>query len=98
MELYHGSSTIVEFPEVRKTRYTKDFSWGFYCTNSYEQAYKWADRKSISGVVNVYSAGTISRKVFWELAAFKNPTHQISFHTLKALQCLTFLRGEKLHD
>ena len=30
VELYHGSGQIVEFPEVRKTRYTKDFSWGFY--------------------------------------------------------------------
>ena len=28
--LYHASKEIVEFPEVRKTRYTKDFSWGFY--------------------------------------------------------------------
>lgn len=33
MVLYHASKEIVEFPEVRKTRYTKDFSWGFYCTN-----------------------------------------------------------------
>ena len=37
VELYHGSGQIVEFPEIRKTRYTKDFSWGFYCTKSYEQ-------------------------------------------------------------
>ncbi len=28
--LYFGSSKIVEFPEIRKTKYTKDFSWGFY--------------------------------------------------------------------
>ena len=55
IELYHGSGQIVEFPEIRKTRYTKDFSWGFYCTNSYEQAYRWADRKHAQGVVNIYS-------------------------------------------
>ena len=55
MELYHGSSNVLKFPEIRKTPYAKDFSWGFYCTNSYEQAYKWADRKSESGVINVYS-------------------------------------------
>ena len=53
--LYHGSDTEVLFPEIRKTKYTKDFSWGFYCTNSFEQAYKWADRKSKDGIVNVYS-------------------------------------------
>ena len=34
--LYHGSGEIVEFPEIRKTKYTKDFSWGFYCTINYE--------------------------------------------------------------
>ena len=45
IEIYHGSNTTVEFPEVRKTRYTTDFSWGFYCTKSYEQAYRWANRR-----------------------------------------------------
>lgn len=55
LELYHGSGQIVEFPEIRKTRYTKDFSWGFYCTKSYEQAYRWAERKHEQGVVNIYS-------------------------------------------
>ena len=54
MELYHGSGDIVEFPEIRKTRYTKDFSWGFYCTQSYEQAHRWAERRHTHGVVNVY--------------------------------------------
>mgnify|MGYP000096162585 CR=1 FL=1 len=29
MELYHASKEIVQYPEVRKARYTKDFSWGF---------------------------------------------------------------------
>ena len=31
--LYHGSKMIVSEPEIRKSRFTKDFSWGFYCTN-----------------------------------------------------------------
>lgn len=31
MILYHAGKETVEFPEIRKTRYTKDFSWGFYC-------------------------------------------------------------------
>ena len=55
VELYHGSGQKVEFPEIRKTRYTKDFSWGFYCTKSYEQAYRWAERKHKHGIINVYS-------------------------------------------
>ena len=52
--LYHGSAMEVIYPEIRITRSTKDFSWGFYCTNSYEQAYRWADRRSSHGIVNVY--------------------------------------------
>jgi len=149
--LYHGSDQIVEFPEIRKTKYTKDFSWGFYCTKSYEQAYRWAERRHEEGIVNVYSYkekpelkilrfevmtdewldfiancrsgkihdydivegpmaddtiwnfvneylnGNISREVFWDYAKFKHPTHQMSFHTLRALDCLKFERSEQIH-
>lgn len=149
--LYHGSGEIVTFPEIRKTKYTKDFSWGFYCTKSFEQAYRWAERRHENGVINVYSYventelnkltfdkmtdewldfiaecragkihnydivegpmaddtiwnfvneylnGNISRSVFWEYAKFKHPTHQMSFHTLKALDCLKYERSERIH-
>ena len=152
LELYHGSGQKVEFPEIRKTRYTKDFSWGFYCTKSYEQAYRWAERKHENGVVNVYSytenpelkirkfdkmsdewldfiakcragmvheydivegpmaddtiwnfvndylSGNISKAVFWEYAKFNHPSHQISFHSMRALECLTYERSENVDD
>ena len=152
LTLYHGSREIVEFPEIRKTKYTKDFSWGFYCTNNYQQACRWAERRNEKGIVNIYSyqenqnlnikkfnemsdewldfiaecrsgkihsydivegpmaddtiwnfvndylAGNISRKVFWEYAKFQHPTHQISFHTLKALDCLRFERSECINE
>ena len=150
--LYHGSKEEVVYPEIRITRYTKDFSWGFYCTNNYQQAYRWADRRSADGLVNVYryvenpdlkilrfpemsdewldfiakcragethpydivegpmaddtiwdyvngfTSGQISREAFWALAKFKHPTHQISFHTVNVLHCLTFERSEPIHD
>ena len=54
MTLYHGSNMVVRKPEVRKTAYTKDFSWGFYCTKNYEQAARWARKNERNGVVNVY--------------------------------------------
>lgn len=149
MELYHGSGIAVEYPEIRKTKYTKDFSWGFYCTKSYEQAYRWARRRHENGVISIYRytenaslkklffsemsdqwldfiaecragyvhdydivegpmaddevwnyvndylRGEISRSLFWEFARFKHPTHQLSFHTLQALQCLVFVRSEQ---
>ena len=52
MELYHASKQIVQYPEVRKTKYTKDFSWGFYCTNNIEQAIRWANRGAGEPIIN----------------------------------------------
>lgn len=45
-----------------------------------------------------YMDGKISREAFWELAKFKHPTQQISFHTISALMTLKFLRGEQVHE
>ncbi|MGF0032080.1 DUF3990 domain-containing protein [Bariatricus sp. SGI.154] len=152
MILYHASKMVVEFPEVRKTRYTKDFSWGFYCTNNLEQAVRWANRGDGEPIVNSYYyepvdglsilkfeqmtdewldfiakcrkgethsydivegpmandtvwnyvndflTGRINWKQFWTLAEFKYPTHQISFHTLSALNCLKFERSDVIYD
>ena len=150
--VYHASGETVEFPEIRKSKYTKDFSWGFYCTNNYKQAEKWAKRNRKSPTVNYYTytenkdlkilkfekmndewldfiakcrsgfiheydivegpmaddtvwnfvndflSGEISRDIFWQLAKFKHPTHQISFHTLRALDCLKFERSEVINE
>lgn len=150
--LYHGSGEVVEFPAIRKARYTKDFSWGFYCTNSIEQATRWAIRKNKTPILNKYFykpnpllkvlkfdktsndwldfivkcrkgehhfydivegpmaddtiwdyiqdfiSGDISREAFFELIKFKYPTHQISFHTIAALDCLFFQGGELLNE
>ena len=40
-----------------------------------------------------YLSGEISREIFWGLAKFRYPTHQISFHTLEALDCISFERS-----
>lgn len=152
MILYHASKQIVQFPEIRKARYTKDFSWGFYCTDNYEQAVRWANRGEGEPIINYYSyeqnntlsilkfdsmtdewldfiakcrngdthqydivegpmandtvwnyvndflSERITRKQFWALAEFKYPTHQISFHTLSALDCLIYERSEIVYD
>lgn len=44
--------------------------------------------------VSDFLEGTISRVAFWELVKFRHPTHQISFHTPKALQCLKYIGHE----
>ena len=53
---------------------------------------------TIWNYVNDFLTGRISRKQFWVLAEFKYPIHQISFHTLSALNCLTFERSEVVYD
>ena len=42
----------------------------------------------------VEEQGKIDREQFFVMMKFKQPTHQISFHTLKALECLKFTRCE----
>lgn len=152
MIIYHGSKEIITNPEIRKSKYNKDFYFGFYCTLLEEQAARWAVRLDGKGIINEYEYkpsedlkvlafdemtedwldfivacrngekhdydivegpmaddqvynyvqnfidGTISREAFWNLAKFKKPTHQISFHTEKALKTLTFIEGREVTD
>ena len=151
MILYHGSRQIVEYPEIRKAKYHKDFYFGFYCTSYEEQAKRWAARYGKNGYLNKYEYvpddklsykvfdkmteewldfivagrkreshkydivegpmaddtiynyvqnyidGKISRAAFWELAKFQYPTHQISFHTVSALDTLKFIGSEVVY-
>ena len=150
--IYHGSKEIVEYPEIRKARFHKDFYFGFYCTLLQEQAIRWATRFDGKGFISEYrytpssslkvlifpemteewldfivSCRTgiphdydivegpmandtifnyvqdfadkkISRAAFWELARFKKPTHQISFHSARALAVIEFLKGYEVSD
>lgn len=150
--IYHGSSQIVETPEIRIAKYNKDFYFGFYCTVMRKQAERWAIRFGGTGYLNLYEYranpdlkiltfdtmteewldfiaacrsgiahdydivegpmaddtiynyvqgfidGKFSRAAFWELAKFKSPTHQISFHTARALTTLTFLKGVSVNE
>lgn len=54
MTVYHGSHTMVEKPEIRLGRNTKDFGPGFYCTVIREQAVRWA-RRYDTPYVNSYT-------------------------------------------
>ena len=107
MELYHASKQIVQYPEVRKAKYTKDFSWGFYCTNNIQQAIRWANRGAGDPVINYYEyEPNDSLKILkfpemsdeWLDFIAQCRSHQISFHTLSALDCLTFVKSEVVYD
>lgn len=58
MIVYHGTTEIIEKPDVRYSKRYLDFGKGFYLTTFEEQAKKWAVRKSMrqgrNAVVNVY--------------------------------------------
>lgn len=62
MELYHGSTEIVEQPGILKQQRLLDFGKGFYVTTSREQAERWALIKAkrasqlLKPIVNVYQA------------------------------------------
>ena len=53
---------------------------------------------TIFNYVQDFVDGRISREAFWALAKFKKPTHQISFHTIRALDTLQFLKGYEVTD
>ena len=40
--------------KYEKQKYTKDFSWGFYCINNIQQAIRWANRGAGDPVINYY--------------------------------------------
>ena len=55
MQIYYGSSVIVNQPKIITVGFYKDFGYGFYCTNFEKQAKRWALTKKNKHVVNVYS-------------------------------------------
>lgn len=53
---------------------------------------------TIFNYVQNFVDGKISREAFWALAKFKRPTHQIGFHTMRALATLAFVKGEEVYN
>lgn len=58
MIVYHGTTDIIEHPDVNHSKKFLDFGEGFYLTTYEEQAKKWAVRKAMrqekSAIVNIY--------------------------------------------
>ncbi|MDR3365183.1 MAG: DUF3990 domain-containing protein [Clostridiales Family XIII bacterium] len=46
IEIYHGSTAIIEKPQILPAEYGRDFGIGFYTTDIREQAIRWANRKA----------------------------------------------------
>ena len=59
MIVYHGSTEVVEKPDVKHSYRLLDFGMGFYVTTVREQAERWARRKADilgkdNAIVNIY--------------------------------------------
>ena len=52
---------------------------------------------TIYNFIQNFIDGKISRAAFWELAKFKYPTNQISFHTVSALDTLKYVGSEVVY-
>jgi hypothetical protein len=87
MELYHGSYTKIENPQILEGKYTKDFGIGFYCTVLKEQAERWAG-KFDSPRVNVYDY------------SLKNDLHVLEFKEMtdEWLDFVVACRNGQQHD
>lgn len=66
--IYQGSYRSIEEPSIVKDKYTKDFSYGFYCTRVKEEAEE-ASKKYKTPTVNIYEledTSDLKVKVFEE--------------------------------
>lgn len=80
MLIYHGSTEIVNAPEIRVSQRTLDYGEGFYATTSYAQAERWVRRKmqevkSDVGYVNVYEFSSQAMCIYKTLS-FLTPTEK----------------------
>ena len=59
MKLYHGSTDIVEKPQIIVSDKFLDFGFGFYTTTNKEQALRWAEikRKESKAKTRISMAG-----------------------------------------
>lgn len=72
MTVYHGGYMAVKQPEIRKSRNTKDFGTGFYCTVIKEQAQRWA-RRYDTKVVSIYE---VRLRPTLKIKEFKDMTNE----------------------
>lgn len=56
--IYHGSSTIIEHPDLAKSKPYNDYGPGFYCTRHLELAKEWACTEGVDGYANAYTLKT----------------------------------------
>lgn len=77
MKVYHGSTVVVDHPEIRRSENFLDFGTGFYTTTSFAQAQRWATIKmrrlnAPVGYVSVYEFDEEAAAKQTEIFRFEN--------------------------
>lgn len=77
MKVYHGSTVVVDHPEIRRSENFLDFGTGFYTTTSFAQAQRWATIKmrrlnAQVGYVSVYEFDEEAAAKQTEIFRFEN--------------------------
>lgn len=98
MDCSNDNLKIKRFPEM--TEEWLDFIVSCRLGNSHEYDIVEGPmaNDTIFNYVQNFVDGKISREAFWALAKFKKPTHQISFHTARALATLSFVKGSEVQS
>lgn len=55
MKLYHGSTSVIDMPQLGKGNHKNDYGPGLYCTEHVELAKEWACSSGKDGFVNGYN-------------------------------------------
>jgi len=79
MNLYHGSNSVIETPDLKRSRKELDFGMGFYTTTNYEQAVQFTEkvveRKGGSKIVSIYDFN-IEKLQEFKILKFEEPNEK----------------------
>ena len=93
-----ASLRMLEFPEMTEEWLDFIIACRYGTPHDYDIVEGPMANDTIFNYVQNFADGKISREAFWVLAKFKRPTHQISFHTVRALVTLQFRKGYEVSD
>jgi hypothetical protein len=97
MTIYHGSHTIVETPELRRSIRTLDFGPGFYTTTNKEQARDFAN-DTIYRTLIAFEAGTLSKAETIDRLKVHKLYDQMTFASEKAILYLKYTGSLEIGD
>ena len=92
MILYHGSTDLVDKPEIRENDVYLDFGVGFYTTTSFEQAERWAKIKMRRKNINSGYDNTV-KKLKTEVLH-----DQWTLHSNEILKYLKFIEAKEVRQ